>query len=222
MSYSRFTPTSDIYLYRNVGELRICAACRFHDGARDVELEGAAASLAHLREHRAAGHQVDDHAFSRLLLEDRPDTDFEPLDLQLPWPEVYTTAGYDGTGITEQEVLASVRELGSIRPPEPVLLAHNHLLGLQAYTSEAIARRLLGSDFAFDREGSFAAASIADNYRALLFRQQARASWERMTGLFGMPSFLLRRPNGSRPGTKYFARRALYWRQKTNRKNRRD
>jgi hypothetical protein len=66
VSYCRFGDDSDVYLYPGDGDWE-CCGCRISVGDDGrTRLESLPAVLAHLEAHRAAGHKVPDHAFSRV------------------------------------------------------------------------------------------------------------------------------------------------------------
>jgi hypothetical protein len=67
MSYCRFGE-GDVYMYPTKGGIE-CCSCQLRTGAELVVLEDATAALAHLVCHRAAGHDVPQHALERLIEE---------------------------------------------------------------------------------------------------------------------------------------------------------
>lgn len=72
MSYARFGSDSDVYVYCDIGGYLCCCACRLASepcGSR--EFFTTADMLAHLDEHRAAGHAIPD--YTRPALEGEAD-----------------------------------------------------------------------------------------------------------------------------------------------------
>ncbi len=64
MSYCRFARDSDVYVFES--ELGIeCCRCRLL-GGRWFRVQGPAEIIAHLLEHRAAGHKVPESALDEL------------------------------------------------------------------------------------------------------------------------------------------------------------
>jgi len=68
VSYARFSEDSDVYVYRDFGGLYRCAWCALGD---DWSHKNTDATLAHLQEHIAAGHDVPDYCIERLAAEAR-------------------------------------------------------------------------------------------------------------------------------------------------------
>jgi len=74
MSYARFGTESDVYVYPTgaaacaVPRSIICDNCALLDGNL-FAAPSHAIMLAHLHEHRAAGHRVPEYVFARLLAE---------------------------------------------------------------------------------------------------------------------------------------------------------
>lgn len=66
MSYCRFF-YSDVYLYHCVTNEIVCDGCRLGGGLKSFATRSAA--IAHLEEHRRAGHDVPEEAFERLRAE---------------------------------------------------------------------------------------------------------------------------------------------------------
>lgn len=67
MSYARFGPDSDVYVFGTATGYE-CCRCAFQPPSSH-EVATAAEMIAHLREHRAAGHRVPEDAFEDLALE---------------------------------------------------------------------------------------------------------------------------------------------------------
>lgn len=66
MSYARFGPGSDVYVYRSIRGGFECCGCSLDDYHTSEDARGM---LAHLRRHRAAGHMVPRSAIERLTRE---------------------------------------------------------------------------------------------------------------------------------------------------------
>ena len=64
MSYARFSETSSVYVYADVGGYVACCGCILGD---EWECHSAQEVVAHMREHEAAGHQVPVHLFDEEL-----------------------------------------------------------------------------------------------------------------------------------------------------------
>ena len=65
MSYCRFGPKSDVYVFPiKTGEYE-CCVCALADG-ENVTLHNITSMLTHLQGHRDAGHMVPEYAFKRL------------------------------------------------------------------------------------------------------------------------------------------------------------
>lgn len=67
VSYCRFGKRSGVYLYPMLFDdgRSCCCACTLH-GHRSLLLPSRLAAVAHLDEHRAAGHQVPEEAYRQL------------------------------------------------------------------------------------------------------------------------------------------------------------
>lgn len=61
MSYARFSPTSDIYLYADVAGGLTCWSCALAEGGQTMRFLDEDAAVAHLRAHEAAGHHCGFH-----------------------------------------------------------------------------------------------------------------------------------------------------------------
>lgn len=86
MSYCRFGPDSDVYVFQHVGGGWECCGCLFGDSLRAETREEM---LSHLEDHIKTGHTVPEHAIARLKaeIENRPyETDVEK-GLRLLWEE---------------------------------------------------------------------------------------------------------------------------------------
>lgn len=68
MSYARFGQESDVYVFSDGDRLHCvwCRLCRAFESAVYAEYPDM---IAHLEEHRAAGHKVPDYALERLRQE---------------------------------------------------------------------------------------------------------------------------------------------------------
>lgn len=75
MSYARFGPDSDIYVYLHVDGYLHCCACLLPDDSRDsFTCNTTDDMITHLRDHATAGHRIPDH--TRPALErDRDEND---------------------------------------------------------------------------------------------------------------------------------------------------
>lgn len=72
MSYARFGAGSDVYVFLSVGGYLECCSCAMQNAPNDphvFEAETTEAMLEHLRQHRAAGHQVPEDCIERLKAE---------------------------------------------------------------------------------------------------------------------------------------------------------
>ncbi|ROR97803.1 hypothetical protein EDD28_2412 [Salana multivorans] len=70
MSYARFGPSSDVYVYGDIAGYVACCGCILSD---QWDFHSAAEIVAHLREHVAAGHNVPENLLDESLY---PDEDF--------------------------------------------------------------------------------------------------------------------------------------------------
>jgi len=68
MSYCRMNgEDSDIYLYNDITNGRICMSCpMIGDGEGHVLMPNAKDAIAHCKKHRELGHKVPAYAFTRL------------------------------------------------------------------------------------------------------------------------------------------------------------
>lgn len=76
MSYARFGPDSDVYVYRSMDprtnpkrETWLCCSCIFHREDKnwaDAMFYDRIKMIAHLGEHRQAGHKVRQRTIDRL------------------------------------------------------------------------------------------------------------------------------------------------------------
>ena len=72
MSYCRFSPDSNVYLYPHVDDYIECCACRLKPEGEwfgNFRLDAPSDAIDHLNRHIAAGHQVPARAFERLKQE---------------------------------------------------------------------------------------------------------------------------------------------------------
>lgn len=74
MSYARFGPDSDVYVFPNVNGMYECCGCslefKFIKRFRTAE-----DTINHLNDHVSAGHKVPDYAFTRLNQEREDEQD---------------------------------------------------------------------------------------------------------------------------------------------------
>lgn len=66
MAYCR---TSDVYLYQDNDGAFYCCSCRLESDIRDgrvTKFQSRTDTVAHLREHQQAGHQVSEAGIARL------------------------------------------------------------------------------------------------------------------------------------------------------------
>jgi len=70
MSYARFGPNSDVYVYASGDNVFTCCGCKLvaPDTGQTWE-HGGKAILSHLQEHIAAGHKVPEYCIKALKLE---------------------------------------------------------------------------------------------------------------------------------------------------------
>jgi hypothetical protein len=67
MSYARFGPNSDVYVYADVGGYLNCCGCILSNNrTAPSAFDTTAEMLEHLEQHKAAGHQVPDYCISGL------------------------------------------------------------------------------------------------------------------------------------------------------------
>lgn len=67
MSYARFGPASDVYVFLNCGGYLDCCACSLGGvDDDDPRFDTTAEMIEHLRAHQAAGYDVPADAFERL------------------------------------------------------------------------------------------------------------------------------------------------------------
>jgi hypothetical protein len=67
MSYCRFGPDSDVYVYASLGDEWICCACALNEATESWERFATPAEMiAHLKKHKGAGHMVPEYAIERL------------------------------------------------------------------------------------------------------------------------------------------------------------
>jgi hypothetical protein len=65
MSFARFGPESDVYVYAHVGGFVQCCGCLLGDFlGDDWDYHSAADVVAHMQEHVDAGHRVPQHLLS--------------------------------------------------------------------------------------------------------------------------------------------------------------
>lgn len=75
MSYARFGTDSSVYVFLDVSGYFNCCGCRLAPGvATSTHAPTTAEMLAHLEEHRAAGHLVPDYCLDGLR-DDRDEND---------------------------------------------------------------------------------------------------------------------------------------------------
>ncbi len=67
MSYARFGPNSDVYVYEDVGGFLCCMRCDLSDAGKRTNSRGE--MIEHLEAHRRAGHKVPDDATEELKAE---------------------------------------------------------------------------------------------------------------------------------------------------------
>jgi len=66
MSYARFSPDSDVYVFDDRNGTLCCCGCQL-SGRTSYYAETAAEMADHLREHEAAGHMVPAFLIDRIL-----------------------------------------------------------------------------------------------------------------------------------------------------------
>jgi hypothetical protein len=67
MSYCRFSPDSNVYMFACIEGGIVCCACSMHPNLfGSYEFATPAEALVHLHEHRAKGHAVPDYAIIAL------------------------------------------------------------------------------------------------------------------------------------------------------------
>ena len=66
MSYARFGPDSDVYVFADIDGGYRCCFCAFSRSGPSFRCDTAAEMIEHLREHRAAGHTVPEDAIEEL------------------------------------------------------------------------------------------------------------------------------------------------------------
>ncbi|OLC10195.1 MAG: hypothetical protein AUH39_02680 [Chloroflexi bacterium 13_1_40CM_67_9] len=71
MSYARFGPDSDVYVYASTAGGVECCRCRFIAETQEPPRNNAVMvdedeMIAHLKKHRRAGHRVPNEAFEEL------------------------------------------------------------------------------------------------------------------------------------------------------------
>jgi hypothetical protein len=69
MAYCRFTRQSDVHVYEDVGGGLTCCGCTLRGVGplgQDFNCPTRSSMIAHLEEHRAAGHEVEEDTFHRL------------------------------------------------------------------------------------------------------------------------------------------------------------
>ena len=69
MSYCRWTSESDVYVYESSGGFFTCCLCSLRTDGRDLNTKKRSQMIAHLKEHRKAGHEVPQWATDRLIEE---------------------------------------------------------------------------------------------------------------------------------------------------------
>lgn len=87
MSYARFGDDSDVYVFRSSTTWH-CCGCKINNEP-NVEFPSLEALAAHMIDHRAAGSQVPDYLFDRIIYEQQTGTDLisgrklidDPLDV---------------------------------------------------------------------------------------------------------------------------------------------
>lgn len=72
MSYCRFGPDSDLYVYPDVGGYFCCCACPFLDDLGSERLYTIEGLIEHLRLHEEAGHRAPYDRIRERLDAERP------------------------------------------------------------------------------------------------------------------------------------------------------
>jgi len=67
MAYSRFT-NSDIYIYPSVLGDIVCSGCLL--GTKSINIESDVQLLAHIQDHRDAGHNIPDDLEQEILMDE--------------------------------------------------------------------------------------------------------------------------------------------------------
>lgn len=79
MSYARFGPDSDVYVFQTCGLLLACCDCRLREIEATIpwaSFSTAREALDHLKRHIDAGHKVPDYTIEEIK-EDFPDLDLQ-------------------------------------------------------------------------------------------------------------------------------------------------
>ena len=67
MSFARFSDTSDVYVYASGDNVYTCCGCLLQKGSLYPQWDfGGKAILAHLKEHKRAGHKVPRYCIKAL------------------------------------------------------------------------------------------------------------------------------------------------------------
>lgn len=75
MSYARFSPDCNVYVFAVSGDELECCMCGISKGS-SIRLPSLDDALAHFKKHEDAGHQVAYGGWSRLEADLRGDEDF--------------------------------------------------------------------------------------------------------------------------------------------------